>query len=210
MADITDTAMGIMLIYETMQPAYITDQDPTGNNVTISYYSISVSLNVLLTLMIVIRLVLHSRNIRNGTGATAGASGVYKAVVTTLVESSALYTAAFLLFIGPWAANSYLALVFSPILGGIQVRTVFAYSNIRMLLSDRGDVQVIAPFLITLRVANRRAFTSGMIASGSVGSTMHFKSQGRSVNVDDTLLYGYAVSYVETNEETPGRLGVGD
>lgn len=174
--------MGILFIYETMQPAYITDRDSIGINITISYYSISISLNVLLTLMIVIRLVLYSRNIRKATGATSGVGGIYKAVVTTLVESSALYAVAFLLYIGPWAANSYLALVFSPVLGGIQVRGVFAYypppkkkkhSNTTVVF------QVVAPFLITLRVANRRALTSEMIASGNVGS-MHFRSQGRS------------------------------
>lgn len=122
--------MGIMSIYESMQPAYITDQDSIGTNITISYYSISISLNVILTLMIVIRLALHSRNIRNVTGATTGISGLYKAVVTTLVESSALYTVAFLLYIGPWIANSYLALVFSPVLGGIQVRADFCVPSI--------------------------------------------------------------------------------
>jgi hypothetical protein len=114
--------MGIMFIYESIQPVYITNQDSIGINVTVSYYSISISLNVLLTLMIFIRLILYSSNIQNFTWATVGVSGVYKATVTTLVESSALYAVAFLVYIGPWTADSSLALVFSPVLGGIQVR----------------------------------------------------------------------------------------
>jgi len=58
----------------------------------IPYLSISVSLNVLLTLMIVVRLVLHGRNIRAATGSAAGITGLYKTVSTTLIESCALFT----------------------------------------------------------------------------------------------------------------------
>ena len=207
-ANVTDTAMGILFIYESMQPVYITEGDYIGVNVTISYYSISLSLNVLLTLMIVIRLALYSRNIRNAMGTAAGVGGVYKAVVVTLVESSALYAVAYLVYIGPWAANSYLGLVFSPVLGGVQVRAIFTCLNLGALLSNHGDVQVIAPFLITLRVAKRRALTSAMIASGGIGS-MKFKSQGRSTNGDETVPDGNLVSSVETNGETAGWPGVG-
>jgi hypothetical protein len=75
-------------------------------------------------------------------------------------------------------------------------------------LSDPGDVQVIAPFLIILLVASRRALTSAMIASGNVDS-IHFKNQGRPVDGVETLPDGNLVSFTETNEETPGGLVVG-
>ena len=94
----------------------------------ISYYSISLSLNLLLTLMITTRLVLHSRNIRNAVGALSGAGDLYAAVVTMLVESSALYTAALLLYFVPNAAGSYVAFIFIAI-GEIQVRAVFTFSR---------------------------------------------------------------------------------
>jgi len=85
--------------------------------------SISVSLNVLLTLMIVIRLVLHSRNIRAATGSPAGINGVCKAVVTMLIESSALYAVNSLILIALWVADNDAAGAFIPILAETQVRT---------------------------------------------------------------------------------------
>lgn len=112
--------MGIMLIDQTAQP-----HDKFWNSITVNfgvpYFSISLAINVILTLMIVIRLVLHSRNIRNAMGTKDGTCGVYKAIITVLVESSALYTVSFLLFVGPWGASSYVEDIFFPPLAKIQV-----------------------------------------------------------------------------------------
>ena len=112
--------MGIVFIYQTSQP-----NSSIWNSVAINfglpYFSISVALNILLTLMIVTRLVLHSRNVRSAVGASPGVSGLYKAVVTMLIESSALYAVNSLLFIGPWGAKSQAADIFLPILAETQV-----------------------------------------------------------------------------------------
>ena len=56
--------------------------------------------NVPLTLMIVIQLVLHIRNIRTAMGAT-GTDGLCKTIITMFVESSALFAVSSLLVIGP-------------------------------------------------------------------------------------------------------------
>lgn len=77
--------------------------------------------------MIIVRLVLHSRNIRNAIGTSSGPGSLYTAVVTMLVESSALYAITFLLYIVPLATSSYIAYIFSPALGDIQVRVVFTF-----------------------------------------------------------------------------------
>ena len=104
------------------------------SNFGLSYLSISVSLNVLLTLMIVIRLILHGRKIRIATGALAGISRLYKTISTMFIESCALFSVTSLLVIGPLAAvmygtttNVYLIGIFTveiffPILAEIQVR----------------------------------------------------------------------------------------
>ena len=95
------------------------------NSVTIDfgvpYLSISVSLNLLLTLMIVTRLVLHNREIRTAMGAPSGLTGLYKAIITMLIESSALYAVNSLLFVGPWGAKNHAADIFLPILAETQV-----------------------------------------------------------------------------------------
>ncbi|KAF9646468.1 hypothetical protein BDM02DRAFT_3012112 [Thelephora ganbajun] len=121
---LASVGMGIMLIYQTSQP-----NSSIWNSVAINfglpYFSISLSLNILLTLMIVGRLILHSRNIRNAMGVPAGASGLYRAIVTMLIESSALYAVNSLLFVGPWGANSHVADIFLPILAETQVRAFY-------------------------------------------------------------------------------------
>ena len=116
--------MGITFIYQTSQP-----DSSIWNSVAIDfglpYFSISLSLNILLTLMIVTRLVLHSRNVRVAMGVPGGTSGLYKAIVTMLIESCAIYAVNSLLFVGPWGAGSHVADIFLPILAETQVRVFF-------------------------------------------------------------------------------------
>lgn len=69
---------------------------------------------------------------------------------------------------------------------------------------NRSDKQVIAPLLITLRVAGRSALTSEAIVSGS----LHFESQGGSAGGSDTLSEGDPTSPAETNEETSREHGI--
>ena len=106
--------MGIMLVYQT---AELTGGVWFG----LPYFSISLSLNVLLTLMITVRLVLHSRDIRTSMGET-GNNGLYRVIVTMLIESSALYAVSSLLVLGPSSAGNSAADIFIPILAETQVR----------------------------------------------------------------------------------------
>ena len=85
------------------------------------YYSVSLSFNILLTLMIITRLVLHARNTRNALGIT-GIGGLCRAVVTIFVESCALFTVNSLLVIGPLAAGNLTWSLFMGIIGEIRVR----------------------------------------------------------------------------------------
>lgn len=180
-------AMGIMVLYAFSQPGSLYWDAVAIYNFSLSYYSISLSLNVLLTLLIVIRVVLHSRKIRNAMGTQATVSGVYKAIITILIESFALYAVSFLLYIATWGANSTLVYVFNPILP---------------------ETQVIAPFLITLRVANRRALTKGAIASGNI-SSLHFASRGELTDFDRTFIDGNRMNSMNAYEGTPSELYTG-
>ena len=113
------TAMGSVYIYQAMKPESTTII--SGYGASLSYYSICVSLNALLTFMIVARLVWHTRNIGNAMGPSAGGSGVYRAVITMIIESHAPYAIAFVLYIAPWATSSPIQYIFSPILCETQV-----------------------------------------------------------------------------------------
>ena len=86
--------------------------------------SISFALSILLTLMIVARLVLHSRHIRDAMGPGFRPGGLYKTIITIVVESYALFAVSNLLFLAPWAAGHRLVNVFFPIFVQIQVRSV--------------------------------------------------------------------------------------
>ena len=113
-ANIDSTAMGIVVVYQNAQLS--------GSIwAVLPYFSISLSLNVLLTLMIVIRLILHAKTIRNAMGI-AGIGGLCKAIITMLVESCALYAVNSVLFIGPWSTRNSAENIFLPILTEIQVR----------------------------------------------------------------------------------------
>ena len=103
-----------MLTYNETKTAQIGDD-------ILSYLSISISLNVLLTLMIVIRLILYTRNTCNAMGAS-GIGGMCKAIATMLIESCALYAVSSLLVIIPMAIQNFVMDVFFPILAETQVR----------------------------------------------------------------------------------------
>lgn len=90
------------------------------------YLSICLSLNLLLTLMIVIRLILHNRNVRQAMGTSGKTTGLYTTVVTMLVESYALYAIALLSYIVPYTQGSWVVTISSQIVGGVQVRAVLA------------------------------------------------------------------------------------
>jgi len=144
-----------------------------ANSFRYPFFSISPALNIILTFTIVTRLIWHRKNIQSAMGASAGtASGLYKAIATVLVESCALYAASFILFMGAWGSGSPTANIFFPIVA---------------------ETQVIAPFLIIYRAANRRALTSTTMVSGVVDS-IRFKNR-----TDPT-------SY---NEKDPNQFGVG-
>ena len=89
--------------------------------------SFSIVLNILLMVLIVIRLGLHRRDVRKVMGGAAGAGGLYKAIISILIESFSLYVINFLLYFGPWVANDGVWIMFLPILHQTHVRFPFLF-----------------------------------------------------------------------------------
>jgi hypothetical protein len=124
---VTGAVIGILYIYEGSGPRV---ESVASINFATAYFSICLALNVVLTLMIVTRLIMHVRGLRKTTGAPDGSGGLYtvaSTVVTMLIESYALYAAALLLYIVPWALNSWVLGPFSKAPGPIQVRAVTTF-----------------------------------------------------------------------------------
>ena len=120
-ADGVNTATGILFLYRTWR-LDVSNWESFTIRYSIPYFSVSISLNVLLTLMIIIRLVIHRRNTRTAAAALAGIGGLYKTIITMLIESSALYAVSSLLVIGTFVSGSCAADLFLPILAETQVR----------------------------------------------------------------------------------------
>lgn len=75
----TDIVLGTAYIYQSLGAGFYF---VTAIDLTISYYSISHSLVVLLTRMIVIRLAVRVRNVRKATGASDGSNGLHTAAAS--------------------------------------------------------------------------------------------------------------------------------
>ena len=199
----TNVVLGIMRIYYSSGTKLLT---VTGTNVITSYNSICLSLNILLTFMIVIRLMGHIRNIRSATAASDGSGGLHTAAVTVvmmLIESYALYAGVLLAYITPYALDSWVVALFNGLIGTAQVRVVFTIRDAALVLSsNQGCTQVIAPYLIILRVAKRRAMTNESI-SGTAES-VRFRSQG-STDGGGSLPNGDPVNAAEVNREAAGE-----
>ena len=147
--------MGIMTLYKTSRP-----DSSLFSGITVSfglpYFTISVALNVLLTLIIACWLLLHDRNLKEAIGFHSGISSIYRSIVTMLVESCALYAIVSICFIVPYAMSDHASAIF---------------------LSMLSRVQIIAPLLIIRRVATQRALTASNTPAGV--STVQFKNSSR-------------------------------
>ena len=135
--------MGIVMLYFRQHP-WANGIPPKFSQFGVPYLSISVSLNILLTLMIVVRLALHGRNIRAATGSAAGISGLYNAVSTMLIESCALFTVSSLVVVAALVrTKSNRPAVFYP---GMSVVDIFfpilAETQVRVLLRPQSPGQV--------------------------------------------------------------------
>ena len=111
--------MGILVVYQSLTSSTWITVYP---NFVLLYFSISSPLIIILTLTIVIRLVLHARNIHADMGVPAGISRSYEVTADILIESSALHAVSSLLVLGLWLAASNAVEIFLPILAETQVR----------------------------------------------------------------------------------------
>ena len=119
-ANFAGTVTGIMHTYYSSVPAL--DVPTRVTKLVTAYYSICFSLNILLTLMIITRLILHRRNIQRAIGTSDGSTRLYTTIIIMLVESYALYAIALLSYTVSFTLEASVYTIFSGFLGEIQVR----------------------------------------------------------------------------------------
>jgi len=105
-------------------------------NFGLAYWSLSVSLNIILTVLIVVRLLSARNAVRKALGRQH--SEMYTSLAALLVESASLYSVTGLVFIITYARGSYVQ---------------------NLVLPPLGQVQGIAPLLIILRFAEGKAWS---------------------------------------------------
>ena len=106
-------------------------------NWTIPYFTLSLSLNVLVTIAIVLRLLLYRHRIANVLGTSHGSQ--YTSIAAMIVESAAIFSAFSICFLIPFALNSSISSIF---------------------LQALGQVQISATLLIIYRVASGKGWSS--------------------------------------------------
>lgn len=89
----------------------------------LAYFTLSLSLNAVLTLLITARLLMYRHRARVQLGVNHGTP--YTSIAAMLVESSALYSTVSLIFIISYARNSPIQNLVLPILGQVQVSITF-------------------------------------------------------------------------------------
>ncbi|KAF8815711.1 hypothetical protein BYT27DRAFT_7079105 [Phlegmacium glaucopus] len=138
--------------------------EPNGNffgvdvvKIAVSYYTITISMNIVLTILICIRLIRMSKYISNVLGEEA--ASVYTSAAAILVESAAFYSAAGIMYLIPY---------------GLQIDLCILFGQLWTKMS------VISPLLIILRVVNGRAWRDNVavttrtpmeFATASIGAT---------------------------------------
>jgi hypothetical protein len=96
----------------------------------------------------------------------------------------------------------------SPRIRFVLVLIFLMRQNLEIKLPNHDVKQVIAPYLIVLRVANQSALTSKAVASGNIGS-MHFKSRGESTTGGIETIPDVYPTDSESDGKTPTDLRVG-
>ena len=88
---------------------------------SLPYFSVSISLNILLTLLLVGRLFYMSERAKRAIGREHAAT--YSSIASMLIESAVPYAVTGLIFIITYARNSNVQNLVLPVLGQIMVRT---------------------------------------------------------------------------------------
>ncbi|TFK32146.1 hypothetical protein BDQ12DRAFT_775032 [Crucibulum laeve] len=104
------------------------------------YYAITISMNILITLLICLRLRYQSKSVRRALGKDD--AKIYTSVSTMLIESAAPYTLVGIMFLIPYARGSQIAISFGQVWA---------------------KLTCLSPQLIVLRVVTGKAWKSDIV-----------------------------------------------
>ncbi|TRM69184.1 hypothetical protein BD626DRAFT_544008 [Schizophyllum amplum] len=180
---ITSFALGILWLKQVGT----VDQSPwdsSGINYTIPYYSMSLALNILVTLLIVTRLLLYRHRVRTALGVTHGTH--YTSLAAMVVESAAIYSVYSLLFLVPFAMGHPLAQLF---------------------LQGLSPVQNVTTFLIIFRVASGKGWDNHRASQMLTQTHPHTgkRSDNTAIRFGPAQIGLTTTAMTETEMETPAE-----
>ena len=127
----------------------------------VAYMALSLSINTVLTLLIIGRLLWLRRKISKILGADY--KGTYISVVAVLIESASLYTIIAIMAVVACGISSPMQYILLPVLGQLQVSMTSAFSILRS--THHAFWQAIPSLLITSRLASGQALSESTYAS---------------------------------------------
>ncbi|EIM80872.1 uncharacterized protein STEHIDRAFT_142727 [Stereum hirsutum FP-91666 SS1] len=149
---------GLLFLLEVSASSPWSPGSPAASiNWTIPFFSLSLSLNIILTIAITLRLLVFRRNIVSAMGTSHGSQ--YASIAAMIVESDAIFSTFSLLFLVPFAMNNPLNEVFFQALSG---------------------VQIIATLLIMFRVAQGKSWDTDTMTHGLTAGSLPFNTAGSS------------------------------
>jgi len=158
------TAMGILFDIVSAQPTGFFSA--IAMKIALAYFSLTLTLNLLLTLMICLRIWGYQRLIRESLGADYGKQ--YTSITTMFIESAALYTAVSIAVLATFATGSTLSQIF---------------------LGIAPCCQMISSYFIIWRVANGRAWTQDTLTKvPSASRSMVFTKASRQHSQTNTFV----------------------
>ncbi|KAJ8514883.1 hypothetical protein ONZ45_g7629 [Pleurotus djamor] len=121
-----------------------------------SNWSLSLALNIILTLLISGRLLWHRARIQKVIGHRHGQ--VYTTIMAISIESAALYAAFEIIVLAVFLTNNPTENVFFPVAGNIQVcSSNYPYP---LMINKLNEPKVIVPQFIIMRIAQGLSFTT--------------------------------------------------
>ncbi|KAF8220407.1 hypothetical protein L208DRAFT_1416769 [Tricholoma matsutake] len=145
-------AMGTLWTLQSSQPG-LSLYSKLPQAYGMSYYVISLTVNIIITILIIIRLLMYRRTILDVLPKEHARH--YVSIATIMVESAALYSVLALIFIITYAVNNPMNQIF---------------------LTAASCAQQIASYLIIYRLADGRAWTKNTLDAQQTLPTMNFRS----------------------------------
>ncbi|KAF9475286.1 hypothetical protein BDN70DRAFT_936015 [Pholiota conissans] len=155
-------------------------------NWTIPFFSLSLSLNIILTTVIVVRLMLHRRQIGGIMEDSHGKH--YTSIAAMVIESASIFSVFSLLFLVPFVLNNAINQIFFQALSIVQINAMLLI--IFRVAQGKGWTRNTAMQITTDRhaVSGVMQFAPGPDSTTALGSAVSSDTKGRSLGSSNPRL----------------------